>query len=231
MNTVNFGKMLRILRKQKKMTQDELASMLGITTSAISKWETGKNMPDTGTFQQLSKLLNVSLYELYHPEETLQQLTAASMESPFSSEYSINTSTPQKEASSADINVQIPTQKTVSYKPRKFIFAALILFCLFFAGLLIYFYRWANTAQSILPVAFRIAEDEKYGMVYEMACIHSGDLEQITLTDSFTLQLSEDWINNTGITSEITVMKVSFYTDAETAKQWRTPQKAFYLIR
>ncbi len=231
MDTVNFGKLLRILRKRKKMTQDELASMLGITTSAISKWETGKNLPDASTFQQLSKHLNVSLNELYHPEETLQQLTTVNMESPSSSEYPLNASTPPNEASQADINVQIPNQKAVSYKRRRLISAISILLCLSFVGLLIYFYKWADTAQSIMPVAFRITEDEKCGMVYEMACIHSGDLEQITLTDSFTLQLSDDWINNTGITSEITVMKVSFYTDAETAKQWSTPQKAFYLIR
>ena len=42
-----FSEFLYSLRKQKHLTQTELAEQLGITNKAVSKWETGEAMPDT----------------------------------------------------------------------------------------------------------------------------------------------------------------------------------------
>ena len=43
---MNFGKTLAELRKQKNMTQEELAAQLGVTAAAVSKWENGYTLPD-----------------------------------------------------------------------------------------------------------------------------------------------------------------------------------------
>ncbi len=60
----SFGEFLYALRKEKGMTQAELANLLGITNKAVSKWETGEAMPETSLLVPLSKIFQVSVDEL-----------------------------------------------------------------------------------------------------------------------------------------------------------------------
>ena len=64
MNTYEFGKFLCQLRKEKGLTQLQLAEKLNVTDKAISRWETGKNYPDIEIFESLSNVLEVSVSEL-----------------------------------------------------------------------------------------------------------------------------------------------------------------------
>ncbi len=64
MNTYEFGKFLTQLRKEKGLTQLQLAERLNVTDKAISRWETGKNYPDIEIFESLSQALGVSVSEL-----------------------------------------------------------------------------------------------------------------------------------------------------------------------
>ena len=64
MNTHDFGKFLCQLRKEKGLTQIQLAEKLHVTDKAISRWETGKNFPDIEIFEDLSKALDISISEL-----------------------------------------------------------------------------------------------------------------------------------------------------------------------
>lgn len=64
MNQEQIGKFIAQLRKEKKMTQIDLASKLGITDRAISKWENGRGMPDLSLLMPLCEILDVSINEL-----------------------------------------------------------------------------------------------------------------------------------------------------------------------
>ena len=64
MNTYEFGKFLCQLRKEKGLTQLQLAEKLNVTDKAISRWETGKNYPDIEIFESISNILDVSVSEL-----------------------------------------------------------------------------------------------------------------------------------------------------------------------
>lgn len=64
MNIQDFGKFISELRKEKGMTQLQLAEKLNVTDKAVSRWETGKNFPDIEIFEDLSKILEVSVSEL-----------------------------------------------------------------------------------------------------------------------------------------------------------------------
>ena len=64
MNQEKIGKIISELRKEKGMTQANLAVQLGITDRAISKWETGKSMPDSSIMLELCIILGVSVNEL-----------------------------------------------------------------------------------------------------------------------------------------------------------------------
>ena len=68
MNQVKIGKFIAECRKNKKLTQAELAEKLNITDRAISKWETGKGMPDSSIMLELCNELGISVNELLSGE-------------------------------------------------------------------------------------------------------------------------------------------------------------------
>lgn len=68
MEQVKIGKFIAECRKNKNMTQAELAQKLNITDRAISKWETGKGMPDTSIMLDLCNELDISVNELLSGE-------------------------------------------------------------------------------------------------------------------------------------------------------------------
>lgn len=64
MNQIKIGKFISERRKFKNLTQSQLAERLGITDKAVSKWETGKSLPDLSLFSPLCDLLGITLNEL-----------------------------------------------------------------------------------------------------------------------------------------------------------------------
>ena len=64
MNKEQTGKLIAEARKEKRMTQQELADRLHITSKAVSKWETGVSVPDIGLLVPLSEVLGLSVTEL-----------------------------------------------------------------------------------------------------------------------------------------------------------------------
>ena len=58
------GKIIKELREKKKLTQKELAKMLHLSDKTISKWETGKGLPDIAILEDLAQALGVSIAEL-----------------------------------------------------------------------------------------------------------------------------------------------------------------------
>ena len=68
-----FSDLLYELRKEKGLTQSELAEKLGITNKAVSKWETGEAMPDTAQLLPLAEILGVSVDELLRGERKIAE--------------------------------------------------------------------------------------------------------------------------------------------------------------
>ena len=64
MNTYITGATIRQLREGKHLTQAELADKIGVSSKTISKWETGKGLPDISLLQPLAQALGISLIEL-----------------------------------------------------------------------------------------------------------------------------------------------------------------------
>lgn len=233
MDIVGLGKLIKTLRKEKNMTQEDLASKLGVTISAISKWETGKNSPDMTMLQKLSEILRVSLEEIYNPENTLSRLASCNSQK-------TNPPVPKQQADISETNMEaIDTAKEVTpNKPsgtlRKYkgiVLSIAILLILVSVGFTISSLKAKSKELNIRSYACRIAEDEHCGTVYETACIYSGDLESLTQEDPYIQQLSTAWKNNTDIEETVIILKVSFYSSEEQAQNWDTPQKVIYLVR
>ena len=64
MDSYITGATIKNLREQKGITQKELADQLGVSSKAVSKWETAKGLPDITLIEPLSKALGVSVMEL-----------------------------------------------------------------------------------------------------------------------------------------------------------------------
>lgn len=68
MDQIKIGKFIKERRNLKNITQSELASILGITDRAISKWENGICMPDVGTIPEICKILDITVNDLFSGE-------------------------------------------------------------------------------------------------------------------------------------------------------------------
>ena len=68
MDQIKIGKFISLKRKEKNITQNELAEMLNITNRAISKWENGICLPDVGTMPILCKILDITINDLFSGE-------------------------------------------------------------------------------------------------------------------------------------------------------------------
>ena len=64
MDQTKTGKFISELRKEKEMTQTELAGIIGVSEKTVSKWETGRGMPEISTLPVLCETLGISVNEM-----------------------------------------------------------------------------------------------------------------------------------------------------------------------
>ena len=73
MNQEKIGKFISKCRKEKRLTQSKLGEKLGVSSKAVSKWETGRSMPDISIMQKLCNILDISLNDLFAGEKIKEQ--------------------------------------------------------------------------------------------------------------------------------------------------------------
>ncbi|MBQ3903692.1 MAG: helix-turn-helix domain-containing protein [Eubacterium sp.] len=69
MNRYITGAVIRRLREKKKLTQEELAKKIYVSSKAVSKWETGAGFPDISLIEPLAEALGISVIELLNGED------------------------------------------------------------------------------------------------------------------------------------------------------------------
>ena len=74
MDQIKIGKFIASCRKEQGMTQAALAEKLGISDRAVSKWETGKSMPDSGIMLELCDFLKLNVNELLSGERIMAEI-------------------------------------------------------------------------------------------------------------------------------------------------------------
>ncbi len=65
MNQEQIGKLIATCRKEKKLTQKELASILNVTDKSVSKWERGICLPDVSLYKPLCEILGITLNDFF----------------------------------------------------------------------------------------------------------------------------------------------------------------------
>ena len=119
MNENKTGAFISTLRKEKELTQAQLAEKLNVTDKAISRWETGKGMPDSSLLVPLADILGITVNELLTgekiPEETFTQ----------------------KSEDNLVVAVQRTEKVVKQSKIVKFLLVVAIIFCIFSISLLV----------------------------------------------------------------------------------------------
>ena len=75
MDAAKTGKLIRELRTEKGLTQQELASLLKVSATAVSKWENGRGLPDISMLEPLARVFNVTVAEIILGERAAQAVT------------------------------------------------------------------------------------------------------------------------------------------------------------
>ncbi|MDE7084364.1 MAG: helix-turn-helix domain-containing protein [Clostridia bacterium] len=73
MNQIETGKFIKTARKEKSLTQRELAEKLNISEKTVSKWETGNGLPEVSLMLPLCKILDITVNELLSGERLNEQ--------------------------------------------------------------------------------------------------------------------------------------------------------------
>lgn len=73
---MRVGNVIRKYRKDKNLTQEEMAKRLGVTAPAVNKWENGYSLPDISLLSPIARLLNISIDTLLSHEKELSDAEA-----------------------------------------------------------------------------------------------------------------------------------------------------------
>lgn len=148
MQKEQFGILLTTLRKKNGISQKEMAERLSVSTSAVSKWEHGKNLPDMTMLGSIAETFQVSCDELLNPEKALERLANAE---------------PQKEA--------LPKKKHT----RVVKIAVLVGILVIAAGLLLG-YMVKHREPTFQQIGTRYIDDPDWGYTYEISYVVKGEV-------------------------------------------------------
>lgn len=169
MDQGKIGKFISTMRKQRGMTQEQLGEKLGVTNKTISRWETGKYMPDIDKLQELSSVLGISIDELLAGE----RIEDAS---------SLIKKADEDLIAILSKDSTFGLQDRISYFKRKWIkdHKAMITFWIFLWGALCFaaFYMKQPIVVALLPIAGSII----YGHVRNQMMIYVDDRAFISET-------------------------------------------------
>lgn len=80
MNMVRIGCFLKALRKEKELTQEQLAEMFNVSRRTVSRWETGQNIPDLDLLIELSDYYQVEIRELLDGKRKKEKINTEEQE-------------------------------------------------------------------------------------------------------------------------------------------------------
>ena len=79
MNSYVTGTTIKTLREAGRLTQADLAEKIGVSSKTVSKWETGKGLPDISLLEPISQALGISVIELMNGEQIINKNISANL--------------------------------------------------------------------------------------------------------------------------------------------------------
>lgn len=116
MDCVKIGELIRSLRKEKGLTQNELASKLNISDKTISKWERGLGCPDIALIAELSEILGVDVSHMLKGDLAQSDMTGGSMRN---SKFYVCPTCGNITVTTGDASISCCGRKMEAQKPKK----------------------------------------------------------------------------------------------------------------
>ena len=214
-----FGKLLIILRKEKGLSQKEMAERLSVSTSAVSKWENGKNLPDMIMISSIADILQVSCDELHNPEKTLEKLANPELKRKDIEEGD------KENKDKAEKKDEAETKLKKKEYGRIVRISFLIGILAIVVGMFL-IYMTGHRKPVFQQIGTRYIDDPSWGRVYEIAYVVDGEMTN----DSINVHLAEvrDTLNQEAIGTNI--VKTVYYDSKEDALEWKKTDAEGYVF-
>ena len=195
--------MLTTLRKKNRISQKEMAEQLSVSTSAVSKWEHGKNLPDMTMLGSIAETLRVSCDELLNPEKTLERLANPE---------------PQKGE----------TEETDGEPPKKknslIVKTAVLVGILVIVGGLLLGYMIKHREPTYQQIGTRYIDDPDWGNVSEISYVVKGEVTAERLNEH--LREVRETVDREELGTN--VVKTVYYRNKEDALAWKDTDMGGY---
>ena len=214
-----FGKLLIILSKKNGLSQKELAERLSISTSAVSKWENGKNLPDMMMLSSIADMLQVSCDELHNPEKTLEKLN-----NPEFQKRNVEEEDKENTDNTGENEESEPEPQKKNYG-RIVRMSFLIGILAIVAGMFL-IYMVGHRKPVFQQIGTRYIDDPLWGRVYEIAYVVNGEMTN----DSINVHLDE--VRNT-LDQEVigtNIVKTAYYDSKKDATAWKETDVGGYVF-
>lgn len=203
MQKEQFGILLTTLRKKNRISQKEMAEQLSVSTSAVSKWEHGKNLPDMTMLGSIAETLQVSCDELLNPEKTLERLANPE---------------PQKGE----------TEETDGEPPKKknslIVKTAVLVGILVIVGGLLLGYMIKHREPTYQQIGTRYIDDPDWGNVSEISYVVKGEVTAERLNEH--LREVRETVDREELGTN--VVKTVYYRNKEDALAWKDTDMGGY---
>ena len=194
MDLEKIGKFIQELRKEKKMTQQELADKLNVTDRAISHWENGRRLPDVSLFKPICEIFDISVNELISGER-------------------INKNTIMKK-SEENIISTLNMNEENKRKSKKIIGALILLLVIIIISIITY-YRNLYPKFEIYAISISKSNDDNAVKKYDVndnTTIWYYGLDELLLFDDFKSYMMKDALMH----NQTSVDKIIKFLDSQT---------------
>ena len=214
-----FGKLLIILMKKNGLSQKELAERLSISTSAVSKWENGKNLPDMMILSSIADILQVSCDELHNPEKTLEKL-----DNPEFQKRNVEEGDKENTDNTGENEESEPEPQKKNYG-RIVRMSFLIGILAIVAGMFL-IYMAGHRKPAFQQIGTRYIDDPLWGRVYEIAYVVDGEMTN----DSINVHLDEVRATLNQEVIDTNIVKTTYYDNKEDATAWKETDVGGYVF-
>ena len=216
-----FGILLMTLRKEKGLSQKEMAEKLSVSTSAVSKWEHGKNLPDMTMLSSIADILQVSCDELHNPQKALEKLADPELK--------------RKDVEERDKENKDKTRKNkeVGAELRKRKYSRIVRISLMMGivaivlGMFLIHRMTGNREPIFQQIGTRYIDDPSWGRVYEIAVVVNKKIDS-ELMSTYMGEVKNRMKEKQDLETDI--IKITYYQKKENALKWEEPESYSYIF-